>query len=60
MSLDELIDKLKEVKENHEYYGKLKIVRVSKKDNQQELVDVELKIRNMKFLHDDAVILKFE
>lgn len=60
MTLDDLIEQLTTIKNNHEYYGKLNVVRITKKDNQQDLVDIEVKIKNTRFAHTDGVILKFE
>ena len=45
MTLDELIEQLTAIKNDHEYYGKLNVVRITKKEHQEDLVDIEVKIK---------------
>lgn len=60
MTLNELIERLQQIKENHEQYGRLKVVKTSKKHNNKELVSIEVKVRNLSHTDTDFIILNFE
>jgi len=59
MKLDELIEKLTEIKLEHEHYGKLDIIRKTKKDNTKDLVDIRVKFGNCVIMRD-SIILEFD
>lgn len=59
MTLDELIESLNEIKENHPTYGRVEIIRITKTKKRKVLKYVMVNICNTKFNRLDGIKLEF-
>jgi len=60
MRLDELIEKLQEIKEKHPLAARMNIVRETRKNKIKELYNIKIRLYNSRYTKPDNILFEFE